>query len=311
MDNPQETEKLNNIKWLAGFFDAEGSVSFNYKPNIDIVNTSSRTIFHIKFIMDSIGINVGISEREKPSKSSKKKRWDIFLRHENQIKPFLANVKKYVYGKRKQLEIVEEWYNYRDKQINYADKIKFCNQLNNIVVSSHKISKIKQKLNTDDLLKYPDIQLLNENDGLITTYDNFNDENYIAGLIDGDGCFNINFRNTKTNVRYTPQVMLINTNKEIVKRFSSFLKNHYIGYHVSFRMAGKTTNRRRWDIVVSGVRRCEKICSLLVNSLQTKKEQCNLLLQYCKFRLSNEKSKNNEIGLECKEALQGMRKGYY
>jgi len=311
MDNPQETEQLNNIKWLAGFFDAEGSVSFNYKPNIDIVNTCARTIFHIKFIMDSIGVSIGINEREKPSKSSKKKRWDIFLRHEKQITPFLIHVKKFVYGKQRQLDLIEEWYNGKNETIDYADKIKFLNQLNNIIVIPGKKEKVKEKLKTDTLFKYNDIQVLNEDDGLIITYNNFNDNYYAAGLIDGDGCFNLHFRNTKTNVRYTPQVMLINTNKEIIKRYNSFLKHNNIGYHVSFRTAGKTTNRRRWDIVVSGVRRCEKLCSLLMPALYTKKEQCNLLLQYCKFRLLNEKSRNNEIGLECKKALEGMRKGYY
>lgn len=311
MDNPQETEKLNNIKWLAGFFDAEGSISFNYKPNIDIVNTCAKTIFHIKFVMDSIGIDVGINEREKPSKSSKKKRWDIFLRHEDQIKPFLSYVKPFVYGKQQQLETILEWYNKKDKTLDYADKIHFLNQLNHIIVLNDKKEKIKQKLKTDSLLKYSDIQLLNDEDGIINTYLSFNDCNYIAGLLDGDGCFNLNRRNTKTSLRYTPQVMLINTNKEIIKRYCSFLKNNDIGYHVSFRTAGKTTNRRRWDIVVSGVKRCQKFCSLLQESLISKKEQCNLLLQYSQFRLLNEKNNNNEIGLECKKALEGMRRGQY
>ena len=90
MDNPQETKKMDisEIQWLAGFFEAEGSISFNYKPCVDIVNTCPKTIFYLKNILERFGIKVGINEREKPSKSSKKKRWDIFLRHEEQIKPF-------------------------------------------------------------------------------------------------------------------------------------------------------------------------------------------------------------------------------
>ena len=311
MDNPQETEKLNNIIWLAGFFDAEGSISFNYKPNLDIINTCAKTIFHIKFIMDSININIGINKREKPSKSRKKKRWDIFLRHENQIKPFLYNIKDFIYGKQKQLDIIQEWYCNKDNKIDYSDKIKFANQINNIIISCDKRDYILKKLNTNTLHKYLDIQVLDEDDGIILPYQNFNEKYYISGLLDGDGCFVLNARNTKTNVRYTPKVSLINTNKEIIKRYCSFLKYNNIGYHISFRVANKTTNRRRWDIIVSGVKRCEKLCSLLNNSLVTKKEQCNLLLQYCKFRLLNEKSKNNEIGLECKKALEGMKKGIY
>jgi len=306
MDNPQETEK-SNIKWLAGFFDAEGSVSFNYKPNIDIVNTCARTSFHVKSILSGIGIDSGIHKREKPSKSSKKPRWDIFLRHEHQVKPFLEYVGPYVYGKSKQLEIVKEWYS--DKT-NLSEKIKFANQLSNIVVA--RPDKVKEKLKTDNLNKYSDIILLDDNDGIINIYFNFNCVEYIAGLIDGDGCFSLHFRSSKTskNGRYTPQLMLINTNKEIIKRYCSVLKNNGIGFHVNFRLAGTTTNRRRWDIVVSGVKRCEKACQLIEPYLETKKEQCQLLNQYCKHRLLNPKEEN-QIGFECKKALEGMRSGKY
>ncbi len=308
MDNPQETEKLN-IKWLAGFFDAEGSVSFNYKPNIDIVNTCPRTIFHIKNIFHNLGIKIGINKREKPSKSSKKIRWDIYLRHEHQIKPFLKYISPFVYGKKKQLEIINDWYNNPEKDM--SEKIKYANQLWNIVVCKPDI--IKQKLKTSFLNKYNDIPILNDEDGNINVYKDFICWKYVGGLIDGDGCFNMNYRACKGNQkngRYTPQILFVNTNKEIIKRYCSVLKNNDIGYYITFRIAGKTTNRRRWDVIVSGVKRCEKICSYLVNNVETKKEQCDLLLQYCKYRLLYPK-KENEIGFECKTALQGMRKGQY
>lgn len=310
MDNPQETKKLNNLQWLAGFFDAEGSVSFNYKPNLDIVNTCPKTIFEIKTILKSIGVDAGVNKREKPSKSSKRKRWDIFLRHSKQVKPFLNYVRPYVYGKKKQLEIIQEWYSNRNAKLDYADKIKFANQLNHIIVSDFKEEIVKKKLNTNSLHKYRDIHVLTEKDGIINLYNDFNKVYYISGLIDGDGCFNMNVRNTKYGARYTPQILMVNTNKEIVKRYCSFLKNNNIGYHISFRIAGKTTNRRRWDVLVSGVKRCNSLCILLENSLKTKKEQCKLLNQYCEFRLNNPKSKNDIIGFECKEALQLMRKQY-
>lgn len=304
MDNPQETEKLN-IQWLAGFFDAEGSVSFNYKPNIDFVNTCPRTSFHIKDILSKLGIKAGMHYREKPSKSSKKPRWDIFLRHEYQIKPFLQHVMPYVYGKQKQLQLINEWYqNKRD----ISEKIRFANQVNHIVIS--RPETVKEKLKTDDLNKYSDISLLNDDDGYIREYSDFSNWGYVAGLVDGDGCFNMHFRASKRSQigRYTPQVMLINTNKEIIRRYCSVLGNNNIGYHISFRVAGKTTNRRRWDILVSGIKRCENICQHLYPYLETKKEQCNLLFQYCKHRLLNPK-KLNEIGFECKKALESMRSG--
>lgn len=307
MDNPQETEK-SNIQWLAGFFDAEGSVSFNYKPNLDFVNTCPRTSFHIKDVLAKLDINAGIHYREKPSKSSKKPRWDIFLRHEYQVKSFLKYVMPFIYGKQKQLQLIEDWYAQKEEHI--QEKIKFANQINNIIIS--KPGKVRTLLKTDDLSKYPDIPVLSDEDGFIREYPDFMMWPYVAGLIDGDGCFNMHFRASKRSKfgRYAPQVMLINTNKEIIRRFCSTLKNSNIGFNVSFRTAGKTTNRRRWDIIISGIKRCEKICEKLYPHLETKKEQCNLLLQYCKHRLLTPKT-INEIGFECKQALQGMRSGKY
>jgi hypothetical protein len=304
---------IDQLKWLGGFFDAEGSVSFNYKPNVDIVNTCSKTIFHIKFILHEMGIQVGINEREKPSKSSKKPRWDIFLRHEEQIKPFIKIMYPYIFGKKKQIDIIKEWYFYKDENIDYSDKIKFANQINGIIINEEKIQKVKEKLKTSYLDKYKDIPVMNREDGEIIVYKDFNSLSYISGMIDGDGSFCINQRlsRSKKMKRYTPVISIVNTNKEIIKRCCSVLKKYDIGCHISFRVAGKTTNRRRWDILVSGVKRCEKLSSLLESKIQTKKEQCTLLLQYCKYRMLNEKSRNDEIGFECKTALENMKKGQY
>ena len=311
MENPQET-KTKQLKWLGGFFDAEGSISFNYGPNVDIVNTHSKTIFYIKLIMDSVGIPLRISEREKPSKSSKKKRWDICLRNKEGVQLFLRYFSSYIFGKKKQIEVIKEWFDNRDEKVDYADKIKFINQLNNIVVSSYKINKIKEKLKTKNLEKYDDIKRLDEKkDGKIGIYPEFNSMEYLAGVIDGDGCLVINAQfHKKSNraVRYRPVVSIINTNKEIIERCCSVLKNNDIGYFITFRIAGKTTNRRRWDVVVSGVKRCEKLCNLLEENLITKKEQCSVMLNYCRYRLGNEKSKNDVIGFECKKTLEELKK---
>lgn len=299
---------MPNVKWLAGFFDAEGSVSFNYKPNIDIVNTSSRTMFQIKDVLSRMGMELELHYREKPSKSSKKPRWDIALRHDDQIKLFIQNVIPYVHGKRFQLELVNEWY--RNPTGDLKKKLQFANQVKNIIVS--RPEKVLQKLQSDRLDIYDDIPVLTDEDSQIITLPVFNDLDYLAGLIDGDGTFNIHHRAAKhsKNKRYTPQILFNNTNKEIVKRYCSVLTNNHLTYHIDFATRGKTTNRRRWDVVISGVKRSKKVCSLIKEHLETKKDQCDLLLQYCRHRESNPKS-YNELGFETKTALQEMHKGIY
>ena len=131
-----------NVKWLAGFFDAEGSVSFNYKPNIDIVNTSAATMFQIKDLFNKLDIYVGMHLREKPSKSSKKPRWDIFLRHEEQIKPFIKNIGPHINGKLFQIQMIQEWY--KNPVSGMKKKIQFANQVHNKIVS--KPLKVMDKL---------------------------------------------------------------------------------------------------------------------------------------------------------------------
>jgi len=127
--------------------------------------------------------------------------------------------------------------------------------ISNIVICKPEV--VMKKLGINTLQKYDDIQVLNDEDGTITTYPTFCCVDYIAGLLDGDGDFNMSYRasDRSENGRYTPQILLVNTNKEIIRRYCSVLRNNGIGYHISFRTAGKTTNRRRWDILVSGVKR--------------------------------------------------------
>jgi len=296
-----------NVKWLAGFFDAEGSVSFNYKPNIDLVNTSAATMFQIKDLMNKLNIDLNMNFREKPSKSSKKPRWDIFLRHEYQIIPFIKHIGPYVFGKQFQLQMIKDWYNKPFDGI--KEKIQFTNQVNNKIISNS--TKVMEKLGVTKLEIYDDIPVLTDEDSYITT-NTFNDIEYFAGLLDGEGTINIHYRaSSGTSLgRYTPQILFNNTDKIIIKCYCSTLVNNNIPYHISFRQAGTTSNRRRWDVMVSGVKRCERLSSLLVNHLETKREQCNLLLQYCKHRLLSPKS-INELGKETKTALQQMRKGIY
>ena len=305
MDNPQETENLN-IKWLAGFFDAEGSIGFNDKPIITIMNVCPNTSFVIKDTMIKIGIIPDTHMREKPSKSSKKLRWNIFLRYDEQILPFLQYVKPYIKGKKFQLELLEEWYKNQSQKI--QDKLFFANQVYNQIVC--KPQSILQKLKINNLEQYADIPILNDDDRYIIT-NNFNCLNYCAGLLDADGSFNLDFISVKGKSKYTPQIIMMNKNKEIVKSYCSVLTNNHIGYHVLFNTSEKKVDKRKWKITISGCKRCIKMLESIVSKIHTKREQANLMLQYCRYKLNNSSDVNDVTGFECKKALDGMKKGFY
>lgn len=304
MDNPQETENLN-IRWLAGFFDAEGSIGFTDKPIITIMNICPNTSFVIKDILIKMGIIPDSHIREEPSKSSKKIRWNIFLRYDEQILPFLK-IKSYIKGKRKQFELLEEWYKCPSEEI--QEKIFLANQINNQIICNPQ--NFLRKLKINSLEKYSDIQLLNDEDKYITI-NNFNDLFYCAGLLDADGSFNLNFLSVKGKKKYTPQIILINKNKEIIKSYCSTLKNNQIGYHIAFYASETKNDKRKWKITISGYKRCDKLLKLIVSKIHTKREQANLLLQYCRYKLSNPSDVSDVVGFECKKALEGMKKGFY
>jgi len=294
-----------SIKWFAGFFDVKGLVCFHNKPSIEIVNIGARTSFRIKEILSDIGIEVGRHKREKPSKSSKKPRWDIFLKDEKQILLFLKFIKPYVISKKFQLDLIEEWYSTKE---DITKKIKFANNLRNKIISN--VDEATKKLKTNNLEEFLDIPLLNDDDSYIVT-NSFSDLYYFAGLIDGNGFIRLNHRSEKKkDGKYIPQVNFSNTNKETIKTYCSICKNNSIAYHIYFRKNVTIAEKKRWDIDIVGIKRNKTMLEKVVDKLEIKKEQANLLLQYCKHRLLNPES-IDDIGFECKKVLEGMKKGIY
>jgi len=304
MDNPQEIEKFNKKRWLAGFFDVNGSIGIKKNPFIDISNTSSRTRFYIGLILNKLNIDYSTNSNIN-TKSSKNPRWDIFIRDKN-ILYFINAFINNVYGKRKQLDLMNEYLLCKDDKIDYEEKIQFINQFNNIIINKNKMSEVETIVNNNYFDKYADIVFLNDDDKEIVTYDTFNDFCYIAGILDASGNFTISHYNNK----YIVSICLINTNKEVIKRFCSVLKNNQIGYHINFRDASTVSIRRRWDITIYGWKKCYKLCNKVSDKMHTKKEQCELIKEYCYYNILND-NYDEKLGASCKKALENIKKGLY
>lgn len=315
MDNPQETEKLNKERWLAGFFDVSGSVGITKKDsffdntpydgvncNIDISNTSSRTMFYIGLLLNNMGINY-TTNCVKNTKSSKKPRWDIFLR-DNDVQKFVHVFLDKVYGKRKQLDLINEFLLYKNDLIDYEDKMKFVNQFSNRIINVNKSLEIAESFD-NYVTKYPDVVVLNDDDKEIVT-DSFKDLYYLAGVLDGSGNFVIAHHHN----RYVVSIFIVNTNKEVIKKVCSVLKNHQIGYHIKFRDASTVSIRRRWEVTVYGWSKCFKLCDMVFDKMHTKKEQCSLIKEYCYYNIHNDEQ-DDKIGFSCKKTLENIKKGIY
>lgn len=304
---------MNNaeLSWCGGFFDGEGSFSFcSGCPYISVVNTNPIAVAYFFEIMKKNNIDFKISERSKPSKSSKKKRWDMYMMDRTNVFNFLSTMEDYVHGKKKQLFLMKNFYDESDqKKRKYSDIVKdyqqvmmYYNQTSNLILINEE--KLFEKLGFQ--LDFNHHEIINESN-ISVSFDSFNDINYLAGIIDAEGTVYINKRNMNNSYdRFIPSISVVNTNKEIVKRCFSTLKNNGVGCHIQSRV-NESRNRVRWDISVSGVKRVSLLSEMLKNRMVIKNRQVDIIHKYCSFRLNDLLSKN-DLANSFKESIEALNK---
>jgi hypothetical protein len=302
----QETE----LNWCGGFFDGEGSFSFAPEcPWINVVNTNPLAVSHFCTVMKKNGVNFAISERSKPSKSSKKKRWDMYLQGKDQVEIFLRLMQTHIFGKQMQLQLISNFYadisykTYSDKIRDYHELMQYYNQSNEILIVDE--SKLFEKIGF-----VPKVQqhILVSKEASTIVPDSFNSLGYLCGIIDAEGSFYINLRDSKRSTlgRFIPWMSITNTNRRIISCCCSTLRNNNVSYHVQFRTT-ENRNRGRWDIVVSGVKRIHKLMPLIQHDLIIKNRQADLLYRYCSARLLDLVGEN-KLANSFKESIEALNK---
>ncbi len=300
----------SKIDWCAGFFDGEGSVSFAAKtPIITIVNTNPLAVTYFFEAMKKKGIDFIISERSKASKSSKKKRWDMYIYDRIGISRFINLMKNRVHGKSKQLLLLQDFYNeqssgYDQKIKSYHNRMKYLNQTCHMIIKNNDL--LWKKLGfVPDIV---DHKMIDKDSSLIET-GSFNNLEYLSGVIDAEGSVAINHRLNKHRAntdRFSPIISFTNTNKLIIEKCCSTLKNNNVGYHVQFRIS-EERNRGRWDVSIGGVKRTHILSFLLKDKVIIKRQQMELINNYCLLRLQNMMVKNS-LGLSFKESIEALNK---
>jgi hypothetical protein len=298
------------LNWCAGFFDAKGSFSLsNGLVKIIIENTNPVAISYFYEVMEKNSIQFKISERSKPSKSSKKKRWDMFiLEDDKNILKFVNLMKNKILGKEKQLFLVEEFlFNLKNKQDFYEKMMKYLNQTCYMFINDDE--KLWEKLGfVPDMIDHKKI----DKDYHIVEINDFNNLDYLAGLLDADGIISMNTRYNKHSKqidrdRYIPIISFTNTNKKIINNVCSTLKNNKIGYHVQFKI-DEQRNRGKWNIQTSGIKRVLHLSNFLKNKLIIKKQQMDLINSYCKLKFEDVIGNNSSVGLSYKDAIDVLNK---
>lgn len=293
------------LSWIGGFFDGEGSMSFSQgSPSISVVNTDAVASYLIVNTLKSFGVQAKINERSQPSKSSKKKRWDVFINQAEEVFNFCTLMKPYVFGKQKQLSLIEDYKQQRKDAKDYHKKMMFLNQTSNIVtVNGQKLIDKLGFIPSEEYEEYNSQETKNTKIDKTT----FNNIHYVAGVIDAEGTINIHMRKNKhrNTDRFTPQIILVNTNKIICSNALSTFDNNNIGCHVQMRIPTER-NRLRWDLSINGLGRVHKACKILIDKLRIKHKQCEIMLSYVSD-IINEPKSINTTGYDVKMAIQSLR----
>jgi hypothetical protein len=104
------------------------------------------------------------------------------------------------------------------------------------------------------------------------------DLGYIAGFVDGEGCFRFHYDKGSS---YRPEIVIVNTNKEVLK----WIKNKIGG-----RLDSEKRYNNKWKalhrLVVGSIKNVYFLLKKLEPHLKVKRKQANLMLKFCELRLN-------------------------
>lgn len=112
---------------------------------------------------------------------------------------------------------------------------------------------------------------------------------WLGGFIDGEGCFGIYRKRTNGKIFHYPILDIVNTNPLDIDQAASVIKGH-TGCHIECRNDGK--NRPKWSLRVLGFNRMKQLLPVIIPYLHGKKEEAELLLEFC-FSPSDEMEREN------------------
>jgi len=276
----QETSFM--LKWLSGFFDAEGCVRVNksvngnctaYSPRLCVVNTDFYVIEYVVSFLSSLGINCYVQERKvtgnrKPIKVIEINRitkvFDLcmlLLNHSITKSKELGILLHFCYSRINKFEG-----NVRSKKEPYSlEEIKFYKDL--IEYKAHKKGKRCLSYEPLDLeLVYP-IEV-----------------EWLAGFLDGDGLLNINLVGT-------PSLSFGTTHPATFNSIKNFFDMKNIFYYKSSVLPAKnhleSCKLRCSSLFVNTPVDIIKVLDFIEPFLFSKKNQAKILRRFCNTRKNN------------------------
>lgn len=104
------------------------------------------------------------------------------------------------------------------------------------------------------------------------------DKAWFAGIVDGEGCISI----IKRGNHFVPSVKIANTNELLINKCKQVLDEAEIKYYLAFSDRKDRKNAKpAWELVMESRVRVVPVLTLILPYLVSKKEQANLVLNWC------------------------------
>jgi len=121
-----------------------------------------------------------------------------------------------------------------------------------------------------------------------------NDLHWLAGIIEGEGCFTLSVKNRygKHNRAYFPMIQITNTNTDMIVKIKEILSEIRIAYYFYAQLPKKGNPYFRVEI--GGLKRVKRFLDLMIPCFRCRNKQARVLLEYSNLRLS--KATNYPLG---------------
>ena len=117
-----------------------------------------------------------------------------------------------------------------------------------------------------------------------------NDIAWLAGFIDGEGCFDFPEDHVKQlkQPRWRPRVRIANTDQPTLIDVVNILRGMGVGHFVEHRVPKVTRWSPSWCISIWGLKRVERFLPMVIPHLRTRKRHAELMVEWCRLRLAQE-----------------------
>ena len=109
---------------------------------------------------------------------------------------------------------------------------------------------------------------------------------WLAGVIDGEGCFVIARQKTKHGFKLRPHFCLRSTCQLMLERIANILSQNEVACHVYAVKPRKVYYKPQGSIQIAGFLRVKKLLDLISPFLVTKQAECLLLKEWIDYRFS-------------------------